>query len=158
MQFHRYWRIRLPQSLLIFFNDFILEKPKAPGSLDAMNSVIYIPKSARDAGAQLRFALARPLKQLPKSNFVGAWSSIAYLFPGLHPDGFEDAEGGWPRVLRPFAAEAWRSAEMGALDDDELYPCDAQWSGLYDRMHSHTTEEIERRRELAALSLACASV
>jgi len=25
-----------------------------------------------------------------------AWSSAACLFPGLHPDGFEDADSGWP--------------------------------------------------------------
>jgi hypothetical protein len=123
-----------------------------------MKSVIYIPKSARDAGAQLRLALARPLEQLPKANFVGAWSSIAYLFPGLHPDGFEDAESGWSRVLRRFAAEAWRRAEAGTLDDDELYPSDAQWSGLYDRMRSHTPDETERRRELAAFSVERANV
>jgi len=39
---------------------------------------------------------------------------------GLHPDGFEDAESGWPRVLRRFAAEAWRRAEADELDDAEL--------------------------------------
>jgi len=43
------------------------------------------------------------------------------LFPGLHPDGFEEADSGWPRVLRRVAAEAWRRAEAGELSDDELY-------------------------------------
>jgi hypothetical protein len=56
---------------------------------------------------------------------VRAWSSVAYLFPGLHPDGFEDADSGWPHVLKRFAAEAWRRAEAGELADEELYPCDA---------------------------------
>ncbi len=60
-------------------------------------------------------ALAGPLEQLPKSSFVRAWSSIAYLFPGLHPDGFEGAESGWPHVVRRFAAEAWRRADTLAL-------------------------------------------
>ena len=68
----------------------------------------------------------------------------------LHPDGFEDADSGWPRALKQFAAEAWRRADAGELEDDELYACDAQWSGLYDRMFPHTTVEIERRLELAA--------
>ena len=121
-----------------------------------MKSVIYIPKTTKDAGAQLRLALARPLEQLPKSNFVRAWSSIAYLFPGLHPDGFEDGESGWPRVLRRFAAEASRRANAGDLNDDELYPSDAQWAGLYDHMKNHTPDESHRRLKLAVLSLECA--
>jgi hypothetical protein len=52
--------------------------------------------------------------------------------------------------LRRFAAEAWRRAEAGELVDEELYPSDAQWSGLYDRMTRHTGEETARRLELAA--------
>jgi hypothetical protein len=31
-----------------------------------------------------------------------------------------------------------------------LYPSGAAWSGLYDRMHPHEPEEIERRLALAA--------
>jgi hypothetical protein len=53
--------------------------------------------------------------------------------------------------LRRFAAEAWRRAEAGELVDEELYPSDAQWSGLYDRMTNPTPGETERRRELATL-------
>ena len=74
----------------------------------------------------------------------------AYLFPGLHPDGYEDKDSGWPRVLKRFAAEAWRRADAGELADDELYACYAQWSGLFDRMLVHLPEETERRVELAA--------
>ena len=95
-------------------------------------------------------ALTGPLERLPKLTFVRAWCAIAYLHPGLHPDGCESADSGWPRVLRRFAAEAWRRAEAGKLADEELYACDAQWSGLYDRMARHTPEETERRRELSA--------
>ena len=72
------------------------------------------------------------------------------MFPGLHPDGYEGTDSGWPRVLCRFAAEAWRRAGAGELANEELYACDAQWSGLYDRMFPHTAEEIERRLELAA--------
>jgi len=79
-----------------------------------------------------------------------AWSSVAYLFPGLHPDGFEDADSGWPRGLKRFAAEAWRRADAGELADEEMYPSDAQWSGLYDQMHTHEPDEMERRFALAA--------
>ena len=68
----------------------------------------------------------------------------------LHPDGFEDADSGWPRVLKRFAAEAWRRADAGELAGEELYPSGAQWSGLYDRMFPHTADEMERRLALAA--------
>ena len=81
---------------------------------------------------------------------VRVWCSIAYLFPGLHPDGFEDADSGWPRGLKRFAAEAWRRVEAGELADEELYPCDAAWCGLYDRMQTHEQDEMERRLALAA--------
>ena len=95
-------------------------------------------------------AASTPLTGLSNETFVRAWCSVAYLFPGLHPDGFEDADSGWPRALKPFAAEAWRRAEAGELADEELYCSDAAWAGLYDQMHTHEPEEIERRLALAA--------
>jgi hypothetical protein len=64
-------------------------------------------------------------------------------------DSFDRSDSGWPRVLGRFAAEAWRRAEAGELADEELYPSDATWSGIYDRMHTHTPEEVERRLTLA---------
>ena len=94
--------------------------------------------------------MLKPLHKLPKEAFVRIWCCVAYLFPHLHPDGFADAESGWPRVLKRYAAEAWRRAEAGELDDDELYCCDAQWSGLYDRMYPHEQDETEHRLALAA--------
>jgi hypothetical protein len=51
-------------------------------------------------------------------------------------------------VLKRFAAEAWRRADTGELADEELYCCDAQWSGPYDRMHTHKPDEMERRLAL----------
>ena len=87
---------------------------------------------------------------LPKPDFIRAWCAVAYAFPGLHPDGYEDAGSGWPRVLERFAAEAWRRADAGELADEELHPCDAQWGGLYDRMHTHEDNETARRFQIAA--------
>ncbi len=81
---------------------------------------------------------------------VRACCAVAYIYPGLHPDGYEDAASGWPRVLQRFAAEAWRRADAGELADEELYPCDAQWAGLYDRLGVTTADENERRVESAA--------
>ena len=78
-----------------------------------------------------------------------SWQVFSSI-PVLHPDGFEETDSGWPRALKQFAAEAWRRADAGELEDDELYACNAQWSGLYDRMFPHTTVEIERRLALAA--------
>jgi len=46
----------------------------------------------------------------------------------------------------------------GEFSDDELYPSDAQWAGLCDRMTSHTPEELQRRQELAALSASAETV
>ena len=105
-----------------------------------MKSYIYIPNSLRSAGRHLRIALTDSLERLPKPTFVRAWCAIAYLHPGLHPDGYESADSGWPRVLRNsrseragrlaltpalsprrgrrFTAEAWRRADAGELTDN----------------------------------------
>lgn len=110
----------------------------------------YVPNSARAAGRELRRALARGLGATATPCLVRAWSSVAYLFPGLHPDGFGEASSGWPRVLRRFAAEIWRRFEAGEVGEAELYPSDAQWAGIYDRMLVHLPDETERRVALAA--------
>ena len=115
-----------------------------------MKAISHVPNSLRSAGRELRSSLAHPLEHLAHEQFVRVWSAVLYLFPGLHPDGYEDADSGWPPALKRFAAEAWRRAEAGELADEELYPSDAQWSGLYDRMHTHEPDEMERRLALAA--------
>jgi len=117
-----------------------------------MKTNIYVPWSLRNAGSCIRSALKRGVESLSHREFVEAWCSVAYLFPGLHPDGYDSEDSGWPRVLKSFAEEAWRRADFERLSDDELYCCDAQWAGLYDRMTSHLPEETERRVELARLS------
>jgi hypothetical protein len=96
-------------------------------------------------------ASGRDLSDLTKQEFLRVWCSIAYLFPGLHPDGFNEPESEWPRGLKRFAVEAWRRADVGELTDEQLYPCDATWSGIFDRMLVHLPEETERRLELASM-------
>jgi len=64
----------------------------------------------------------------------------------LHPDGFEDAGSGWPDEWLQVAAEAWRRAVAGELADDGLYPADAAWAGLCDRM-ADVSPLAARRRE-----------
>ena len=115
-----------------------------------MSESISIPYNLRSAGREIRLALKKPLDQISHESFLRAWSSVAYLFPGLHPDCFEDADSGWPRCLQSFAAEAWRRVEAGEITEVELYPSDAQWCGLYDRIFPHTAEEMARRLALAA--------
>ncbi len=53
-------------------------------------------------------------------------------------------------LLAAVFIDRWRRADAGELADEELYPNDAQWSGLYDRMFSHLPDEMERRLALAA--------
>lgn len=53
-------------------------------------------------------------------------------------------------MLKRFAVEAWRRADLGELADEELYPAGAQWSGLNDRMHTHKEDETARRIQIAA--------
>ena len=115
-----------------------------------MSTNIVIPSTLRGAGRDLRRAFTAQLEQLPKPDLIRAWCAVAYIYPGLHPDGYDDAESGWPRVLQRFAAEAWRRNDAGELLDDEMYPCDAAWSGIYDRIGVTYADENERRVEIAA--------
>lgn len=115
-----------------------------------MSTNIVIPSTLRGAGRELRSASPAPLEQLPKPDFIRAWCAVAYIYPGLHPDGYDDAESRWPRGLKPLAAEAWRRNDAGELEDAEMYPCDSAWAGIFDRLDSFTPQEYERRRQIAA--------
>jgi hypothetical protein len=118
-----------------------------------MNAQLYIPSSRREAAQFLRTGRQTPPTKMSRGDFILVWSSVAYLYPGLHPDGFDDTDSGWPAALRPFACEAVRRAENGELADEQLYPSDAQWAGIYDRMTSTTPQETARRAELARVSV-----
>ena len=85
-----------------------------------MKSQIYIPPSCKTADKHLGLALSRP-ENLSKTEFMRAWCSLSYLYPGLHPDGYKSKGSGWPKKLKPIAAEAWRRAGAGELTDNELY-------------------------------------
>ena len=115
-----------------------------------MSTNIVVPSTLRAAGSELRRAFVTHVEQLPKPDFLRAWCAIAYVFPGLHPDGYEDAESGWPRVLKRFAAEAWRRNEAGELLDEEMYPSDAAWAGIYDRLDGSAARKNQRRAQIAA--------
>ena len=88
-----------------------------------MKSKIYIPPSRKTAEKHLREGLGGHLESMSKRDFMKVYCSLAYLYPGFHPDGIEDWDG--PRDVLPVAREAWRRAEAGELTDNELYPYQA---------------------------------
>jgi hypothetical protein len=114
-----------------------------------MNTNIPVPSTLRCAACELRRGLAAQLDQLPKPEFIRAWCAVAHIYPGLHADGYDDPDSGWPRVLKRFAAEAWRRSDAGELRDEEMYPSDAAWSGIFDRLHVTYADENKRRVEIA---------
>lgn len=115
-----------------------------------MTPINPIPSSLVEATT--RFAKAEKidsLQFLSKDDFLLIWSALAYSHPGLHPDGYDSLESGWPKHLKRYAVEAWRRYGAEEFADENLYACDAQWAGVYDQMHTHTVLEIERRRKMA---------
>ena len=86
-------------------------------------SYIYIPPSCKVAERHLKAALRKPLERLTKKEFMKAYCSVAYLFPGFHPDSWDEWEG--PPEIKPLLGEAWRRAGEGELTDNELYPYQA---------------------------------
>ena len=95
-----------------------------------MTTQAYIPQSIEEAKRHLSDAFDSPVDQLSLNAFEQVWSSVCFLNPGLHPDGYEDGDSGWPEALRKFAAEAWRRFNAGEIDEDVLYPSDATHAGL----------------------------
>ena len=88
-----------------------------------MSVMIYIPPSLRAAEKHLRVALTADVQKVSKSDFMKAYCSLAYLYPGFHPDGIDDWDG--PTDILKIGREAWRRAEAGELTDNELYPYQA---------------------------------
>jgi hypothetical protein len=86
-----------------------------------MRCKIYVPPSVRTAERHLCIASTHSLKTLSKSEFLRAWCSLIFLYPGLHPDGYNCRGSGWPKALKAFAAEAWRRFQSGEITDNELY-------------------------------------
>lgn len=115
-----------------------------------MSTCVCIPNSFERATRELESTFGFPLETLSKAKFVRAWCALSYLEPGLHPDDFDQPGSGWPDNLKRFAVEARRREEAGELTDEEMYPSDAAWAGLYDQMHTHTVEETARRFRIAA--------
>src|SRR6266481_2091455 len=99
-----------------------------------MKRELYIPPSCKAAVKHLAIALRCKLQNLGNAEFVRAWCSLAYLYPGLHPDGYWDKDSGWPKALKPIAAEAWRRARAGQITDNQLYCYQACKARLIDEV------------------------
>lgn len=100
-----------------------------------------IPPNENEALARVQDMLKAKPNALSKEVFLRGWFSVAFLFPGLHPDDCPeeagemklnpdlpadlktyDSESGWPVVLIPYCLEAFCRAAKGELKDNELYP------------------------------------
>ena len=109
---------------------------------------VSTPTNPAEAKSRLDVLLQQkePLRTVPRSEFSAGWAALAYLHSGLHPDEVDNSDGGWPADLKQIGVEAWRRYEAGEFADEELYPSDAQWAGIFDQLDNPTEEEIERRR------------
>jgi hypothetical protein len=70
------------------------------------------------------------LKMLNKQTFLNAWKALAFLHPYLHPDEYENFDGGWPKRLKPFAREAFRRFQSGEFSEENLYQAGEAMKGL----------------------------
>lgn len=116
-----------------------------------------IPESAIEAADRvMKLVLAArsgTLESMTDDEFKLLWPSVAYLYPGLHPDDacdhgsdvctvtFEShpvidrypelgapyyIRSGWPFALEPVAAEAWNRYQQSRLVEEEMYCTAAQ--------------------------------
>lgn len=92
----------------------------------------YIPETYAEAAIFIREVLCERsrITAISQTQFCRGWASMCFMAPGLHPDGFEESDSGWPVGWRPVAAEAFRRSEAGLLLDCELYPAAASHAGL----------------------------
>ena len=63
------------------------------------------------------------LKTVKDTTLLRGYHQIFEQYTGLHPDGFEDKDSGWPDELKPISAEMWRRAGNPAstIKADQMY-------------------------------------
>jgi hypothetical protein len=64
--------------------------------------------SCETADKHLAVAFRHKPKTLSKAQFIRAWCSLAYLYPGLHPDGYEHRDSGCRRPFQAFRGRGSR--------------------------------------------------
>ncbi len=133
----------------------------------ALDSDKVVPKLCADLPAHRDEAISvlesfvesmflRPIKDLPKDEFIRAWWAVGFLHPNLHPDAaFDNGKAiskgprrgisfvlepvficsGWPVELIPIAAEARRRFDEGSLAEDEYYCSAAVIAGAASHEH-----------------------
>jgi hypothetical protein len=89
-----------------------------------------IPSDEADARMRLAALTSVDVSVAGRAHFLRGWYALFWLFPGLHPDGFDEDWEGEFEAYRPLAAEAFKRAEAGELDDDGLYPTEAAQARL----------------------------
>jgi len=63
------------------------------------------------------------LKTIKDMTLVRGYHQIFEQYPGLHPDGFDEEDSGWPEELKPICAEMWHRSENPAatVKPDQMY-------------------------------------
>lgn len=63
------------------------------------------------------------LESIKDVTLVRGYHQIFEQYPGLHPDGFDDVDSGWPEELKPVCAEMWRRSESptSSVKPDQMY-------------------------------------
>jgi hypothetical protein len=81
---------------------------------------VYIPPCTDVVVMQLSRILSELLKKVSKTEFLKAYCSFVYLYPGFPSDDWLD----WQRQedVRPLLRESWLRARAEQLTDNELYP------------------------------------
>jgi len=129
----------------------------------------------------VRAADRRTLPQIPTDAFKRGWYSIAFLYPGLHPDSTSEhgtevsyevadvpeiqkveprllapwyVESGWPVVLGPVAEEAWQRYDANELQDNEFYCSEAVIAG-YCHRSPDLAKEVREHRPYVADGSSC---
>lgn len=119
----------------------------------------------------------RTLRYTAPEEFKQAWFSLAFLYAGLHPDSALDhgktvsrviehqvpesdresrllvpfyERSGWPVILAPIAAEAWRRYRAKELRDEEFYCSEAQMAGMCFRNPWAAEQQMAGSAECAA--------
>jgi hypothetical protein len=122
-------------------------KPEIPDTaIEAAERVMILVRAARSG----------TFESMPDYEFRYLWPSVAFLYPFLHPDSTNHGtdvchtssqqhpvldvypeldvpyyvESGWPLLLEPVLAEAWRRFDNSRLTDEEMYCTDAQCASL----------------------------